>query len=245
MDFLRRSYQAELIDDPAMPFAEIRKNLQELDVINTWLGGHTISIKGIKKILQQHAAPTEKRWHICEIGCGGGDNLRALASWCFNNKITATFTGVDINRNCIQYASGKNYQQPVRFIERDYRLVEFTNNPDILFNSLFCHHFSDEEIPEMLRWMYNHSESGFFVNDLHRHPVAYHLIKFLTGIFSSSRLVKNDAPLSVRRGFKAMEWKRLLKDANTPGAKVTWEWAFRYLIVFCHRPKQLHAGGRQ
>ncbi len=234
MDFLRRSYQAELIDDPAIPFPEIQKNLQELDVINTWLGGHAISIKGIKKIFRQHASGRDYRWHICEIGCGGGDNLHAIASWCIAQKINATFTGIDINRHCIEYASGKTYPQQVQFIEQDYREVNFKNKPDIIFNSLFCHHFTDKEIVEMLRWMKDQSVCGFFINDLHRHPVAYHLIKHITKIFSSSRLVKNDAPLSVSRGFKASEWKILLKNAAIPHANITWKWAFRYLIVFNH-----------
>ncbi len=234
MDFRRRSYQTEMIDDPAIPFPEIRKNLQELDVINTWLGGHAISIKGIKKIFRQQNERREKRWHICEIGCGGGDNLHAIASWCNQNHINAIFTGVDINQHCIEYASGKTYSQPVQFIESDYRKVSLTNKPDIIFNSLFCHHFSNDSIVEMLMWMKHHCAYGFFINDLHRHPVAYHLIKYITKIFSSSTLVKNDAPLSVSRGFKSAEWKTLLNDAGITNPGITWEWAFRYLIVYNH-----------
>jgi 2-polyprenyl-3-methyl-5-hydroxy-6-metoxy-1,4-benzoquinol methylase len=240
MDFLHRSYQPELIDDPAMPFPEISKNLKELDLINTWLGGHAISIKGLKKIIQLASTATDKHWQICEIGCGGGDNLRALANWCAGNKINASFTGIDINRNCIEFAAGKEYQLPVRFIESDYRLIDFETNPDIIFNSLFCHHFKDEDIVEMLGWMYRHSEYGFFINDLHRHPVAFYLIKYITKIFSSSRLVKNDAPLSVRRGFKSREWKKIFENAAIPMARLTWEWAFRYLIVYCHALKDPH-----
>ena len=236
MDFLRRSYQAELIDDPAIPFPEIQKNLQELDVINTWLGGHAISIKGLKKIIRQQGAARKKRWHICEIGCGGGDNLQALSSWCTAHHLDAIFTGVDINGHCIDYASAKTYPQTVQFIKSDYREVNFTTMPDIIFNSLFCHHFTDEEIVEMLRWMKQHISCGFFINDLHRHPVAYHLIKHITKFFSSSRLVKNDAPLSVSRGFKAAEWKTLLKNADIPNVNISWEWAFRFLIVYCHDP---------
>jgi hypothetical protein len=72
---------------------------------------------------------------------------------------------------------------------------------------------------------------GFFINDLHRHPLAYHSIRLLTRTFSKSYLVKNDAPLSVRRGFRRGEWQRLLHDAGITGYTCSWRWAFRWLIT--------------
>ncbi len=50
LDFSRRSYQKELLDRDDIPFRDIERNMQELDVINTWLGGHEISLKGLKQI---------------------------------------------------------------------------------------------------------------------------------------------------------------------------------------------------
>jgi hypothetical protein len=79
--------------------------------------------------------------------------------------------------------------------------------------------------------MKENSELGFFINDLHRHPVAFFAIKFLTQIFSRSYLVRNDAPLSVARGFKKHEWKTLFKKAGIHDYTIQWKWAFRYLII--------------
>jgi hypothetical protein len=120
----------------------------------------------------------------------------------------------------------------MRFISSDYRRVSFGNSiPDIIFTSLFCHHFTDEELIEMLKWMKVNCTLGFFINDLHRHPIAYHFIKNVTKLFSSSYLVKNDAPLSVLRGFKKNEWKGILQQAGIKNYSIKWKWAFRYLIV--------------
>ena len=103
----------------------------------------------------------------------------------------------------------------VEFIVSDYRLVNFENNkPDIIFSSLFCHHFTDDELIQMLQWMKQNSTVGFFINDLHRHPLAYNSIKYITKFFSKSYLVKNDAPLSVLRGFKKNEWKNIFEKAG-------------------------------
>jgi hypothetical protein len=93
----------------------------------------------------------------------------------------------------------------------------------------------------MVVWMERHSSCGFFINDLHRHPIAYYLIKIITGVFSSSPLVKNDAPISVRRGFTKKDWKNILNDSRIKSSMVSWEWAFRYLIVYMHELNQCHA----
>jgi hypothetical protein len=57
------------------------------------------------------------------------------------------------------------------------------------------------------------------------------LIKWLTQLFSSSYLVKNDAPLSVSRGFTREDWTNLLKQANITTYSCEWKWAFRWLIT--------------
>ncbi len=105
--------------------------------------------------------------------------------------------------------------QNVVFLISDYRNADLKNTrPDIIFSSLFCHHFTDEELVEMLQWMETNSEIGFFINDLHRHSMAYHFIKIMSRLFSKSYLVKNDAPLSVLRGFKKKEWKKIFRKAR-------------------------------
>jgi len=138
--------------------------------------------------------------------------------------------GIDINKECIAYA--QSIEAPfIQYMVSDYRTVQFEQLPDILFSSLFSHHFTDEELVTQLRWMNENCQRGFFINDLHRHPLAYYSIKALTQLFSKSYLVKNDAPLSVLRGFKQGEWKRLCTQAGLAGISFQWRWAFRWLIV--------------
>lgn len=230
MNLAQRSYQLELLDGDNIPFTDIQQNLRELDVINRWLGGHRMSIRGLQKLVGGR-----KHIHICEIGCGGGDNLLALLQWCRRRNITVTFTGIDINAACIQYAAQSAALQPhTNWITNDYREVSFTDKPDIIFSSLFCHHFTEEVLVSQLKWMQEHSAAGFFINDLHRHWLAYHAIRLLTRLFSTSYLLKNDAPLSVSRGFRKTEWTTLLQQAGISPCRVSWQWAFRYLIIFKH-----------
>jgi len=227
IDHTHRSYKKELLDSSDIPFKDIAKNMQELDIINTRLGGHSITLEGFKKL-----ATNKTKVAVCEIGCGGGDNMKALAAFCSKNKIDAEFTGIDINDDCIEFAKKKAMYGNVQFIVSDYKLVNFENNkPDIIFSSLFCHHFTDDDLIKMLQWMKENAKLGFFINDLQRHPLAYYSIKYITRLFSKSYLVKNDAPLSVLRGFKRNEWKNIFERAGITNYSIQWKWAFRYLII--------------
>lgn len=227
IDYKNRSFQKELLDQKDIPFEDIFLNMKELEFINAHLGGHAITINGFKRLLAKR-----KSISVCEIGCGGGDNLNALNHFCLKNHIISSFTGIDINKDCIAFAKENSKIGNASFIVSDYRKVDFKNEkPDIIFSSLFCHHFSDKELIEMLKWMKRNSTIGFFMNDLHRHPIAYQFIKIATNIFSKSYLVKNDAPISVLRGFKKNEWKNIFQEAGIDNYSIKWKWAFRFLIV--------------
>ncbi|MEP7252703.1 MAG: methyltransferase domain-containing protein [Ginsengibacter sp.] len=230
IDYIRRSYQKELLDRNDIPFHDIIKNMEELNFINKWLGGHVITVDGFKKLIVHRKEIT-----VCEIGCGGGDNLVAISNFCKRKKIRVRFIGIDINSDCIAFAKITSAIENISFVVSDYKEVDFKKEkPDIIFSSLFCHHFTDDQLIEMLQWLRQNSGIGFFINDLHRHPLAYNFIKTASSIFSKSYLVKNDAPLSVLRGFKKIEWKQLLKTAGIENYSIEWKWAFRYLVIVKH-----------
>jgi SAM-dependent methyltransferase len=226
ISFAKRSCEKEFLDRDDIPFADIEKNMQELDFINTWLGGHGISVRGLKKLLGGR-----QRVRICEIGCGGGDNLRVLHRYCRRHGIEVEVIGIDNNAHCIAVARAKWVAGNADWVYSDYRHVIFDGRrPDIIFSSLFCHHFSDEELVSMIRWMEKNAATGWYINDLQRHPLAYHSIRWLTRFWSRSYLVKNDAPLSVLRGFTRAEWEKLLKEAGVETYSLQWKWAFRWLL---------------
>lgn len=230
LNLKERSYKKELLDADDIPFDDIKQNMRELNTVNTLLGGHQITLAGIKAV--GTVQPSDRFNSICEIGCGGGDNLNAINSYCKKNNINANFIGIDIKKECIEYAKQQYPSLNANWIINDYAIVDLKENkPDIIFSSLFCHHFTEPELINMLSWMKANSKKGFFINDLQRHPLAYYSIKLLTSVFSRSYLVKNDAPLSVARGFKRNEWEEILSEAGIKNYSIEWKWAFRHLIV--------------
>ena len=223
----QRSYQKELMDRDDISFDAMTKTLKELNIINTRLGGHAITLKGVKKLMNCASPLT-----ICEIGCGGGDNLFAIYRYCKKNNIPVSFTGMDMNAACIAFAKQQYPELPCQWICSDYKAVNFGNyKPEIIFSSLFCHHFTNEQLVPMLQWLQQNSRQGFFINDLQRHWLAWYLIKYITRFFSRSYLVKNDACISVARSFRKKDWQQLFFQSGIGPYTIKWKWAFRWLVV--------------
>lgn len=219
-----------MLDGNNIPFNDIALNMKELDFINTRLGGHKVTISGVEAFHSNN----QNSLSIVEIGCGGGDNLRAIRRWADDKKLKLQLKGIDINSNTIAFAEKVKENEGIEFIYADYKDVKFDVHPDIIFSSLFCHHFTDDELVEMMKWKMHNSIMGFFINDLHRNFFAYHSIRLLVNVFSKSYLVKNDAPLSVQRGFIKSDWDRIFHDAGISKYSIEWKWAFRWLVKFNH-----------
>jgi SAM-dependent methyltransferase len=224
--FSARSKRKELLDQDRIPVEDLYVNLRELDFINRWLGGYNISFAALKKILKP-----AKRYVLADIGCGGGDTLKGIIKWNQSRNYDLRLYGIDLKPACIQYARNQLAGHTVQFICDDYRnIFSHLNKVDIIHACLFCHHLREEELIGLVKFALA-NQSVLVINDLERNALAYYSIKILTRIFSKSYLVKNDAPLSVLRGFKRKEWLSILKKAGAQKFSVRNKWAFRHEVI--------------
>ncbi|RSK50950.1 methyltransferase domain-containing protein [Hymenobacter rigui] len=230
-DFSARATQQELMDDLTLASEELRQNLDELETINTWLGGYAPVLNALARLQPQF--PKGRPLRIADLGSGGGDTLRQIARWARHRGVAVELTGVDANAFMLQYAASKSRQHPeISFQQADIFSPEFRQQPfDILTASLFCHHFPDEQLAPMLAQWHQQAGMAVIVNDLHRHPLAYYSIRWLTRLLGGSRLVRHDAPLSVARAFTRPDWQLLLHRSGIRQYQLRWRWAFRWQVL--------------
>ena len=227
-DFTKRSSQIEIMDDPDLPWDDIAATLDELAFINSTLGGYTPSLRGIDSLLPDGC----QRVRILDVGTGGGDAPRRMLRWANRRGIEAEVYGIDVSAPTVEYAREKSPGQP----NLEYHCIDVddlkVDEPfDVVHAGLTLHHFDNQDAVRVLRKMYALARWGIVINDLHRHPLAYYSILWLTRFFSKSRMIKNDAPLSVLRAFTREELLRLVADAGLPTAQIVWRWAFRWQVV--------------
>jgi SAM-dependent methyltransferase len=229
-DFSRRSYEPELMDDLTLGNEALAQNLRELEYVNTYLGGNAVAAKGLQYFVSQSKLPLS----VADVGCGGGDTLRYFAQWAQKRNIPLQLAGYDANPFMVNYASTHPRNHPsISYHCIDLWSEKFNNvQPDVFMLSLFCHHFTDEELVHLLGKLLQQARKGIIINDLHRHPLAYYSIKWLTRGLRGSYLVQNDAPLSVLRAFRKKELEQLLQQVVPHGRfRISWHWAFRYLVL--------------
>jgi len=233
MLFQKRSYEAELMDDLNLEGEALHQNLVELEVINDWLGGNAVVLQALNSLRKRTYQPEKSTWRIADLGTGGGDVLRSIAHWARRKKQPIALTGIDANPFMLAYATEKALAYPeIKFEQANIFAPDFSlEGFDWVLFSLFCHHFTEEELVKLFRQVYQQASKGFIINDLHRHPLAYYSIWAITRLVRGSYLVQNDAPLSVARAFKRSEIERLLKQAGIPHYHIQWKWAFRWQVI--------------
>jgi SAM-dependent methyltransferase len=230
-NFSDRSTEIEIMDDLLCAGEVVHQTLRELEFINKWLGGNAVTITALELLLKD--CPGNGAITIVDLGCGGGDMLRMIQRWTVEKAISVKLIGIDANPHIIAFAR-KNLQDlpQIEFLSLDIFSDEFKNlRFDVVLGTLFYHHFTDEQLSAFFKNLRYQAKKGIIINDIHRHPLAYYPIKWLTALFSRSSMVKFDAPLSVLRAFKKQEIIGILKNAKIQDFRLQWKWAFRWRVI--------------
>ncbi|HEY6906307.1 MAG TPA: methyltransferase domain-containing protein [Ignavibacteriaceae bacterium] len=220
--FIKRSYKKELMDDFSINDGRIGTALNELGTINKYLGGNSVTKKGIDYFLSD----PDNGLDILDIGGGGSDILYNLC-----RKIKGlNFYSLDLNKFSCHYQKTNNGNNKIICADA-LKLPLREKSFDLVHTSLFLHHFTEEEIIQMLSCFILLSKRGVVINDLRRNILAFIGIKLLTFLFSKSEFVKYDGPLSVKRAFIKTDLKQILHKAGIKTYQLRRMWAFRFLLI--------------
>ena len=229
VDTSHRSSEIEIMDDFTMEGVLFRDTLDKLEIINRFLGGNSVTINGLKKLLKNQ--PKNKTITIVDLGCGNGDILRDISKFGRKNNYSFKLIGIDANLAATEYAKelSKEYSE-LSFKTMDILSEDFKKQSyDIVLCTLFLHHFKNEELISFLKTTTDKATIGVVVNDLHRHKLAYYLFK-LIGFFIKNKMVRQDGLTSVLRAFKREDLENIAKEIKVHFS-IQWKWAFRYLWI--------------
>jgi 2-polyprenyl-3-methyl-5-hydroxy-6-metoxy-1,4-benzoquinol methylase len=227
--FSQRSREKEIMDDLDCSGPVLEQTLRELKTINRWLGGNEVTNRGLNEVVSRFP---QAAYSLVDLGCGGGDMLAVMQGWAQQKGLTLELTGTDANANIIDLAKERQRHLP----ELSWQVANvfdpnfLEEQVDIATCTLFTHHFTDQELVQLFQGLKKKVRLAIVINDLHRHPLAYYSIKWLTGWFSKSPMVQHDAALSVLRSFKRNDWASILQQAGLPEYSIRWRWAFRWQL---------------
>ena len=230
-----RTQETEIMDDFSLQGEELRSALDQIAKINQFLGGNKLTLEGIKKLLKN--TDVSRTIVIADIGCGNGDMLRMLARFGQKNNINFQLIGIDANAFTINHA---------RILSHDFKNIEYrcmdifseeftTIHYDIVLCTLTLHHFSDEDIIDIITIFNKNATRGIVINDLHRSKLAYVLFELICFVFNLNKMGRKDGLVSILRGFKKRELEAFSKKINLKNDTINWKWAFRYQWIIAKK----------
>ena len=152
----------------------------------------------------------------------------AISRWARGRGIPVKFTCLEIFDSAVKIARAKiaeSGETSVELIQEDV-FTHFPEHPyDYAVASMCFHHFEDEKILELMGRLRTFVKRGVLINDLHRSPLTWLGAVPLT-VFSHEG-VKHDSRLSIRRGFKIRELRKLLMRLDDVAVSVKPAWLFR------------------
>jgi len=200
----------EWMDEPCS-YEDFRACLVDLAKVNRITLAHRPTLQWLGRLI---AAPgRSKPLHIVDVGCGGGDMLRAIARWAKRRGIQVSLTGIDLNPYAARAAQEMS-SEGIQWITGDAYSYVPPEGIDVILSSLFTHHLSDPDVERFIAWMENTARCGWFINDLHRMRIYIHIFQVLSKTAGWHRFVQHDGPISIRRSFRTEDWQALCKAAG-------------------------------
>jgi len=234
IDIKYRAEKIEVMDDFSLGGEELRNTLSQISHINQFLGGNTLTLNGVRKLLLK--ADTSKAITIADIGCGNGDMLRMLADYAEKNNMTFELIGIDANPFTIDHArilstfrNNISYRC-VDVFDMDFKTLSF----DIILCTLTLHHFSDDKIINLMNILVKSSSLGIVINDLQRNKLAYRLFQMICFVFGFNKMTRDDGLISILKGFKKYELESYARKLHLKDYSIKWKWAFRYQWLISH-----------
>jgi 2-polyprenyl-3-methyl-5-hydroxy-6-metoxy-1,4-benzoquinol methylase len=239
----QRAEEHELMDDYSSGGEELREALRHLRLLNRIFAAASPTLYGIRKLWK--AANKPKRLSILDIGSGSGDVNLKLLKWADANKIKLHITLVDITEEaCEEARMFFHNEQRIQVIRCDvFALKEAV--ADVVTATQFVHHFREEELSAVVSSMMQASRLGIVINDLHRHWLSWTAVWLTTRAISKNRYIRNDGPLSVAKGFRSEDWRRLRQALEAPELYAAWRPLFRYVVVIQKMRAKSNDGAEQ
>ena len=179
-----RSFQPELLDDPAMPQAEWERAQCEVAWTGRSLGYHG----AVLRALRGDPRPVRR---VLDVGCGSGDLMHAI-----RRRHGAEVVGVDLRAP---------RESGLRIMEAD-AVKDPLPACDVAVSVLMAHHLSHDELVRLIHNV-GRSARRFLLLDLVRHRVPLAFFRAFAGPFLD-RINLEDGVQSIRRAFTAAEMRR-------------------------------------
>ena len=222
-----RSTAPEIMDDAAQDFAAFSAALRDLERINRLSLAYRPTLRWLDALARKAGA---RRLRVLDVGAGGGDMLARVAEWGARRGITLELAALDRSPHAAAHARARHPALRARWITADLFALDPAERFDAVICALFTHHLDDVALLRFLRWMEARAALGWFISDLHRHPLPWATVWAGVRLLRMDPMVVHDSTVSIARGFSRADWEALLARAGVQ-ARLRWAFPFRWTVA--------------
>jgi ubiquinone/menaquinone biosynthesis C-methylase UbiE len=202
------------------PPADTEKSLSDIARINRYLGGRSI----LRSTVERLNLPENAR--CLDVGAASGDLGRVVKSIQPQAQIVSADIHVHhLTTNPFLRLGGDGFRLP-------FRSATF----DLVYCSLFLHHFSNSDVIWLLAEFNRVSRFAVVAVDLHRNPLAVRFLPQTQWLFGWHPMTVYDGSASVASSFRGQELVSFAEQAGLqrPVQKLHLPW-MRWSLVGYHR----------
>ena len=222
----------ELLDGP-LDARMLAGNLRDLARVNRWLGGTDLSWRAVEPFVRVGKPGVAIR--VIDIGTGLADIPRGLLRRAGDRRLKLEMLATDVRPEIVELARRASAGVPsldVRLAAAD-RIDAPDRSFEVVHASLVLHHLDPQRATALLAEMGRVASRAVIVNDLNRGSIWWIGAWLLAHVASGNRYTRHDAPLSVRRAYRADEMSALGRAAGLRElARHHDRLGYRYAIVF-------------
>jgi hypothetical protein len=182
-----------------------RASLRDLARINRYLGGYYVLGRLFEGVVKRGDS-----FSVLDIGAASGDMGAAIR----RRYPRAEVTSLDYKGDHLGQAADPKVVADAFHLP--FRPASF----DFVFSSLFLHHFSNDQVMELLRSFGSVARRAVLAIDLERGPLAYHFLPSTRWLFGWHDITISDGQISVAAALKKDELQALALRAGFSGAQV-------------------------
>ncbi len=223
-----RERHPEVMDQPGLDPKAHHKALDGLSRLNFWSNSTGILWPAIRDLSRRVNRPLR----LLDVATGAGDVPIRLWQKAKRNGMELDVTGCDLSPVALEHARARSERlgAKVTFFQHDIIRSQIPTEYDVVTSSLFLHHLAQSEATAFLEQAARAATRLVLINDLRRSSMGLVLAILASRLLTFSRVVRVDAPLSVRAAFTITEAKQLAERAGLSNAKVVSKWPFRFLL---------------
>lgn len=216
----------ERMDDPALDPRLHAEALRAFRWINLFSG--TVGSVWHCLVSKDDGSPVR----VLDVACGAGDVSLGIASRARKSGRAVSVEGCDISPTAVGVARtrGNASGLDVAFFERDVIVDGIPVGYDVIVNTLFMHHLSEDGARDLLASMRDAAGMQVIVSDLCRSRPGLALAYLSGYLFTRSPIVRFDAPASVRAAFTPQEFRRIADRAGCSDGRIELRWPYRFLM---------------